>query len=180
MSGTPVEHLVFTNAFEALARVVRERQPGLAEALLAMGVDLDRLQPAYPRAVWRQATLHIGRSLFPELAPQIADYRLGRCFMEAYGQTVLGRALFSMLKVIGPARVFPRVAASFRTANNYTEAKVTQHAPNDFELWLNEIDAPYINQGIMQVALEVTGAKRCSVDVVRRDAEGTTYRCRWS
>jgi uncharacterized protein (TIGR02265 family) len=178
--SAPEPQLVYGNAFEALGRVVRARHAPLLNDLRAMGLDLDNLQEAYPRPLWRATTLHVAKTLFPELAPQIADYRLGRLFMEEYVRTVTGRTLFALLKVIGPARIFSRVAASFRTANNYTEDKVTQLRPNDFELWLNEIDAPYLNQGLMQVALEVTGAKACTVDVTRHDANGTTYRCRWT
>ena len=129
--------------------------------------------------VWKTATDLVAKELFPELSPEIAAYRLGRVFIESYFQTLIGRALGATLKILGPTRSFGRVSRSFRTANNFTEDRVVQLGPNDYQLWINELHVPYVNQGVLQGALEAIGAKQCSVEVVKIDGDGVTYRCRW-
>jgi uncharacterized protein (TIGR02265 family) len=175
----PSERVVFSSVFEALGRIVLGSAPQLVPEALKLGVDFSRLNPAYPADTWRLLTAQVAQALHPTVSAPVAEYRLGQRIIHEYGKTVIGRALMATLKVLGPTRCFSRVSRSFRTANNYTEDRVTQHAPNHFELWLNELHVPYVDQGVIQAALDAIGAKNCSVEVVKRDAEGTTYVCRW-
>lgn len=180
MSSVAPEHVVFQSAFEAIKRLVSRKRPSLAAELLQLGVDVEHLAASYPKAVWRAVTAHLAKAFFPELSPEAADYGLGRLLMEEYFRTVVGKALLATFKVLGPERVFSRVHASFRTANNFTESRVTKLDANTFELWLSNAHAPYLTQGFLQAALEASGPKACQVDVTRRDDAGTTYRCSWS
>ena len=59
------------------------------------------------------------------------------------------------------------------------EDRVVEHGPSHFELWLNEVQVPHLNRGVLQAALEIIGAKNCTVDVSAKDDAGTTYTCRW-
>lgn len=179
MAVPPAERVVFGSVFEALARIVTSTRPALEAPLKQLGVDVHKLQAAYPAEAWKAATDLVAKALFPELSPQVAAYRLGRVFIDSYFQTLIGRALGATLKILGPTRSFGRVSRSFRTANNFTEDRVVQLGPNDYELWINEIHVPHVNQGVLQGALEVIGAKQCSVEIVKIDGEGVTYRCRW-
>jgi uncharacterized protein (TIGR02265 family) len=179
MSVPVSERVVFSSVFEALARVVAAQRPALVAKLVPLGVDLTKLQPAYPANVWRDATHLVATELFPSFSAPVAEYRLGQEIIREYGKTLIGRALMATLSVLGPRRAFGRVSRSFRTANNYTEDTVVTHGQSDFELWLNEVHVPWVDQGVMQAALETIGAKNCRVDVVSRDEQGTTYRCRW-
>jgi uncharacterized protein (TIGR02265 family) len=173
------ERVVFGSVFEALARIVAVKNPELEAPLKQLGIDVHNLQAAYPVETWKAATDLVSKALFPEFLPQIAACRLGRVFIESYFQTLIGKALGATLKLLGPTRSFGRVSRSFRTGNNFTEDRVVQHAPNDYELWLNEVHVPHVNQGVLQGGLEVIGAKQCSVEIEKIDAEGVTYRCRW-
>ncbi|MDX2011394.1 MAG: DUF2378 family protein [Myxococcaceae bacterium] len=179
MADTSPERVVFSSVFEALGRIVEASTPHLKKDAQALGVDFSNLNPAYPADTWRRLTAQVAQALHPTVTAPVAEYRLGQRIIQEYGKTVIGRALMGTLKVLGPARCFSRVSRSFRTANNYTEDRVTQHAPNHFELWLNEVHVPYLDQGVMQAALDAIGAKNCSVEVTKRDADGTTYVCRW-
>ncbi|MCU0695314.1 MAG: DUF2378 family protein [Myxococcaceae bacterium] len=179
MAGPPSERVVFSSVFEALGRIVQASTPQLTKDALAIGVDFTNLNPAYPADTWRKLTSLVAQVLHPTVSAPIAEYQLGQRIIQEYGKTLIGRALMATLKVLGPTRCFSRVSRSFRTANNYTEDRVTQHAPNHFELWINELHVPYVNQGVIQAALEAIGAKNCSVEVTKRDADGTSYVCRW-
>lgn len=180
MSAPESSPVVFRSAFEAVHRLVRRRTPSMAGEFMKYGVDFQHLEASYPRDVWRAVTAHLASAYFPDVGPESGDYGLGRLLMEEYFHTVVGKALRATFKVLGPERVFSRVGRSFRTANNFTEERITKLGEREYELWLNNTHAPYLTQGFLQAALETTGPKRCLVEVVRRDDSGTTYRCSWS
>lgn len=173
------ERVVFSAVFESCVRLLQKRRPEVLPQLRAAGLEVDKIQPAYPAATWRAVSSVAARALFPDAPPEQADYLLGQQFMEQYAQTLIGGALMATLRIIGPRRAFTRVSRSFRTSNNYMEDRVTPHGPNDYELWLNETLVPHVNRGVLQAALSAIGARNCTVDVVNIDGEGVTYRCRW-
>lgn len=179
MAVPATERVVFSSVFEALVRIVNARKPELGEPLRKLGVDVSKLQAAYPADVWKAATSCVAQALFPGLSVPVAEYKLGQVIIQEYEKTLIGRALMTTLRVVGPRRAFGRISRSFRTANNFTEDRVTPISETEYELWLNELHVPFVNQGVMQAALEAIGAKNCSVEVKLRDAEGTTYRCKW-
>jgi len=174
------ERVAFSSLFEALGQVICERKPELVNELARLGVDLTALSKDYPITVWRDATSNVAQRLFPELSPPVAEYRLGQLVMRRFEKTLVGTTVVALLKIVGPSLSVGRVSSSFRTANNYTEDKTTRLGEGDYELWLNELHVPYLDQGIMQAALELIGAKGCTVEVTRRDEQGTTYRVRWN
>lgn len=173
------ERVFFSTVFQALSGVVARHRPELVGELQELGVDLTRLQAAYPAEKWAAATDLAARRLFPELHPSVAVSKVGELIVDAYGTTAVGGALLGLLKLLGPRRVANRVSRSFRSANNYAEDRVTEHGPQDFELWTNELHVPFLHQGVIRRALEIIGARSCTVEVIARDATGTTYRCRW-
>ncbi len=180
MSAHESQPVVFRSAFEAIRRLVLRRSPAMVGALRNDGLDLEHLEPSYPKDVWRTVTAHLASAYFPNVGPETGDYGLGRLLMEEYFHTVVGKVLLATFKVLGPERVFSRIRSSFRTANNFTEERVTKLGDGQYELWLNNTHAPYLTQGFLQAALEATGPSWCLVEVVRRDDSGTTYRCRWT
>lgn len=159
--------------------MVKRDDTALRDELRRLGVDLEHLQAAYPAATWAAATELVASRLFPELERPVAISRVGEQIVDAFGHTAIGGALVALLKVLGPGRVAGRVSRSFRSANNYAEDVVTQHGPRDYELWTNEVHVPFLHQGVIRRALELIGARNCTVEIVDRDAKGTTYRCRW-
>ena len=173
------ERVAFSSLFEALGQVICERKPELVNELARLGVDLTALSKDYPITVWRDATSNVAQRLFPELSPPVAEYRLGQLVMRRFEKTLVGTTVVALLKIVGPSLSVGRVSRSFRTANNYTEDKTTRLGEGDYELWLNELHVPYVNQGVLQGALETIGAKQCSVEIVKIDGEGVTYHCRW-
>lgn len=175
----PEARVFYPPVFEALERVIVRAQLPVAEALKEKGVDLSNLQPSYPASTWRDATALVAQHLSPGLPAAEAEYRLGQAIVEAYGDTLVGGALLNLLSVLGPARVAQRVSRSFRTANNYAEDEVTALGPTEYELWTNEVHVPFLHQGVIHAALEAIGATGCVVEVLTRDEQGTSYRCRW-
>ena len=93
------ERVVFASVFEALARVVVARDPGLSAALLGIGVDLEHLDAGYPVETWKAATGLVAERVFPDKSPKVAEYRLGQEIIREYANTLVGRALIATLRL---------------------------------------------------------------------------------
>ncbi|MFP2933968.1 DUF2378 family protein, partial [Pyxidicoccus sp. 3LG] len=193
-NGTPERHrathlpmterIVFEHSVEALfirslgARVT----PALKDQLREAGLDLDRkLRPGYPQPLFTRLLQLSAQALHPEVPEEEGLSLLGESLIDGYQETPVGRALFGVLRLLGPRRVLERTQKNFRSGNSYTEVRTTIVSGVEMELWMNEVDAArYFTRGTMLAGMRVSGARECRVDVVHFDGEGTTYRVRWS
>src|SRR5687768_1429156 len=76
--------------------------PELKAELHAKGLDLGPpLKAGYPAEMITQVTYHAARKLFPELTLEQGCYRMGEVAVDQFAYSLLGRALFPMLKVFG-------------------------------------------------------------------------------
>lgn len=155
--------------------------PRCKERLREVGVDLDRkLLPAYPFDVWMAALVVAADELYPSCPPEEAQFKLGERMMHGFNETFLGRAVLSVLRVLGPVRATHRTSQHFRAGNNYTETQVRELGPGHMELWMNEVGPlPHFTRGILQAGLAATGAKDCAVEVADYDGHGCTYKLTW-
>ena len=178
------EKLVFEHTLEGLfVRALAGRMtPALRERLRTVGVDLDRkLQPAYSFETWCSAVHVSARLLHADLPTDVALARLGESMVEGYRTTVLGRALFSVLQLMGPRRGVARAQQVFRSGNNYTQTRMTDLSPSSLELWMNE--AGFIRaftQGALLAGLRATGAAEPRVEVYAFTEADVTYRVSWT
>jgi uncharacterized protein (TIGR02265 family) len=93
---------------------------------------------------------------------------------------MLGRAVLSMLRVLGPRRALMRATQNFRAGNNFTESKLNELGPGQFELWMNEVGPyPAFTAGIIHAGLRVAGAKDIAVEMTGYDGHACTYRINW-
>lgn len=178
-----VEEVIFAGAVEGLFfKGLGERvTPQLREALKVIGIDLSRaLLPAYPRETWNTAIRLAAQHAWPQLEAGEAHVRLGRVLIEGFQQTLLGRALAGVAKVLGPMRTLARMRKNFRTGGNYNEVLLTPEGAKCALFWINEpaLHPGYV-QGMLEGSLEISGGKNSSVVVVSKDAQGTTYRVSW-
>lgn len=175
--------LVFQQTVEGLFRVglrgkvSRELEARLRDA----GLDLSRpLAPAYPRSAWNHFLRIAAETLWPGEPPERAFYALGRQLVLGYMETFIGRALTTLLQLMGPRRMLERMTHNFRSGGNYNVSRVTHVGPTEVLYWLNEPRLPpaYV-AGILETALSLAGCKNLDLQVHARDAEGCTYRIRW-
>jgi uncharacterized protein (TIGR02265 family) len=155
--------------------------PMLKERLRTVGLDLDRrLLPAYSFDTWCSCVRLAAESLHPEL-PQPEAYRLlGERMAEGFRQTLMGRAQFNVLQLLGPRRVMHRAQQSFRSGNNYTEARLRELTPDMLEIWMNEPGPTrYLIQGALLVGLRASGAADPRVEVVAFTPEDVTFHATW-
>ncbi len=177
------ENLVFAQTFEGLLRSVQGHlTPPVVAGLKARGLDVSRpLLPAYPLSLFAEVVTFLAEQLHPGLESEAAVVLIARHFMDAYGETMVGRAMMAMIRLIGPRRALERVTRQFRTANNYSETRLLARGPTEYELWVNDVRMPGWYIGIVSRGLELAGGKNVKVEVLgsRHGAE-CTFRCTWS
>jgi uncharacterized protein (TIGR02265 family) len=177
-----MEKLVYSHSIEGFLRAVRPvLDSALTEELRVLGIDTSRpLLPAYPVDVLRNALVVGARRMSPGAADADALVALGRRYVEGYSETMVGRALKTAIRLIGPRRTLDRLAKQFRTANNYSETTVTHHAPGRSELWCNDVTHPNWYIGLISGTIEVAGAKNVKVTLRSHDAAGAVFDVTWA
>lgn len=154
--------------------------PRLVERLKALGVD-----PANPedlaQDVWRQLLPLAAEELFPSAPRDEALRQLGSALLLAWNESLVGKALFTTVRVIGIPRGLTRLSANFRTSNSFTESTAREVGPKDFEVWVSDVNrAPSYIQGLLTAAVTLAGGSEVRVEVLTLEGEGVNYRVRWS
>lgn len=172
---------VFEQTMEGLLRAIGPRmtQPCRAR-LLALGLDVEaKLLPAYSFEVWMSCLLASAEENWPGEPRDQALFKVGEAFIDGYRETFMGRAVLGLVRVLGPRRALQRATRSFRSGNNYTEAKVTDVNDTCLELWMNEVGPhPSFTQGLVEAALRASGVAP-TVEIKEYDGHACTYRCTW-
>lgn len=176
------EKLIFAQTFEGLLRSLAGKlTPQLTEGLRHRGLDLSlALLPAYPLSVWIEVLSFVARERHPGLALDAAVAAVGRDFMDGYAETMVGRAMTAMMRLIGPRRTLERVTRQFRTGNNFSDTRLTEVSATEYRLWVNEVQLAGWYVGILSRGLELAGGKEVKVELLERDAGAGTFRVRWT
>jgi uncharacterized protein (TIGR02265 family) len=178
---SPDDHVVFSQMMEELfvKRLGSQLGPPARAELRAVGMDIDKpLLPGYPIRVLDAALKIVVRHAFPDLPQGDAMRRMGALQVEAFVETLLGRAVFQVLRLLSLERYLDRLTRSWRSANNFIETKVTSVAPGRWEVWVNDAGQyPEVMQGILQLAIEKVGHS-VRVDVLRREGLAAVYSIR--
>ena len=178
------EKMVFDQTLEGLfVRGLEGRvTPTLKGHLKEVGVDLDRkLLPAYPFDTWCSCVRVTARELYSGEPEEQAYHALGERMVDGYRATMMGRALFSVLQLLGPRRVLARVQQSFRSGNNYTEVRIRELASTHLELWMNEAGPTrYLVQGAILAGMRGCGVQEPRVQVRSFTQEGVTFDVTWA
>lgn len=178
----PDEALVFGPTFEALARALGARlTASLRAEFRALGVDFDHaLLPAYPFTTWVKAMDLASQTVLPNAPENERHTAMGRRMVDSYGETLVGRALLTAIRVIGTRRTLERMARNLRTANNYTETKLTPGPDGSTVLWCSRVASTAFYCGMLQRALEVSGGRDVVVEAASQDETGATFSIRWT
>lgn len=178
------ELLVFEQTIEAMFhRALNGRlTPTCKTRLKEAGLDVDQKpRPAYTLASWMTFLRIAAEEIYPREPLEASAFKLGQAYMEGFRETMLGRAVLSLMRVLGPRRALARATQSFRSSNNYTETRLTELGPRHFELWLNEVGPlPTFTAGLIHGGLKVSGARDIRIDLDGYDGHACTYRIQWS
>ena len=171
---------MYAQSVEGLFRALAPLSASVKQRFAALGVDPDkRLEPAYTREKWLELIRLACELTAPGQDVEVATRALGRRFMEGYGQTLVGKAMLTMLRVIGPRRALDRMSKNFRTGNNFSQTKLSQPSPGVYELWCSHVTIAGWYQGIIEGGLTLSGAREVKATLVRRENEGAVFRVEW-
>lgn len=184
VAAAPADAVVFSHTAEGffVRGLGAQLTPALKAELKPLGFDFDRpLLPAYGVRAWNEALFVVRRHVYPDESDPRGIWLLGERMIAGYNETMVGKAVLSMARLIGPRRTVLRTRKNWRSGNNYTEVEVTELTPSDFRLELNEPGAArWVSQGLLSAGLRFAGAKGLSVDVEAFTDETVVYRTKWT
>jgi uncharacterized protein (TIGR02265 family) len=177
------EQVVFSSVMEALfpAEVRRSLSAPARERLRQLGLDLDRpFHPAYPIGVWAEAVRMLEKERYPQLPTDAAQQQLGEDFMNQYAETLVAKALFALLRVMGPRRAMHRLARNFKSGGSDVEVSVRELAPDHFEIRFQHILVPAAHYlGMMLAASRHSGASNVRGRILETTADACALDIRW-
>lgn len=176
------ERLWFSTVIEAIfVKGMGEKiTPRLKEEIKKAGIDLNKLAPAYPVEQVYKACKVVMPVLFAGMSEAEALHQLGVSSMRGYTETLLGKALMQILKLIGVRRSLLRMHTSMRSGNNFLETSSTVLSENCIELRFSDVSGmPSFYQGIIEEGGRMAHAKNLRVKTVASDPPGHTFRVEW-
>ncbi|HLM43450.1 MAG TPA: DUF2378 family protein, partial [Myxococcaceae bacterium] len=105
------ELLIFEQTIEALfVRALGGRlTPDCKARLREAGLDVDqKIKPAYSLKSWMTFIRIAAEELYPGMPLEESTFKLGEAYIEGFRETMLGRAVLSLLRVLGPRRALNR------------------------------------------------------------------------
>lgn len=175
----PEPRVAFASLFESLERIMAPLDDQTRERLKAAGIDFSRLLPAYPIETW-YAGIELAMSRFdPAMSDAEKQHHFGVRLVEVYGETLVGRAIYAMMRLIGPERTIQRATRSFRTATNFLDTTAVMHGPRDWELTMNEVVFPHRYPGFFARVLTLAGAKNVQTRLTALTDTHASYRSTW-
>ncbi|RKH41681.1 DUF2378 family protein [Corallococcus sicarius] len=176
------ERLVFQQSFEGLIRALGDRlDEPCAKQLRDAGIDpRGKLSVAYPLDVWVEALKLAASVLAPSETLEDGAEVVGRRFLEGYGATLIGSALLAGVRLLGPHRMLDRMTRNLRTGTNYLEARLEQTGPTRYVLTCRPVVVAGFYRGLFAAGLEMAGAKRPSVVLMRSAGDAAVYELSWS
>lgn len=97
----------------------------IAEELKALGIDLTRLKPKYPRQTFLRALDRVAGHVYPTLPRDKAIFQLGRKSVDGFLQTLLGKIVSVGVRLGGPDRVMAKTPKHVQTGDSkYDRIKV--------------------------------------------------------
>lgn len=176
--------VIFGTSFDSLfsSDLRAHITPTLDAEFKKLGVNLSKpFQPAYAIEVWVEIIELLCKHLYPKDSRETAQWKLGRSTIEGFVHTLIGKAAFAFMRLVGPVRSVERAARTYANTNNYTKIDLKRIAPTAFEFTLNEKHTlPEYDMGILEAVLEHVGAKQPHVTLLKRDAESFTLKLEWT
>lgn len=175
--------LIFDTAIEGLflKALAGRLTPALVVELRRAGVDVEKpLLPAYPFEVWHAALHATVQALWPALPVNEGYRQLGRTLVLGYRETLIGRALEGIARLIGPERMLARMDKNIRGGDNHTRVTFSRVEKGVARLDVTDTTAyPTYFCGIFEAAAELAGAKEVKAEVVTPHPPGALIEVRW-
>lgn len=180
------QRLVYVQVVEGLLQhgLHGKVSPRLKQRLRQAGIDLDRpLLPAYPVPLWMHCLSVIVDETYPGIPREEAFRMLAEAHVQGYGRTVIGRAVYGVMRLLGPRRMVQRLPQTLRATDNYTEVELVERGPTAYEMRMNSaMDSPGYVEALFEAMLRVGGAESPKVTKTHVDpaVPSTTFLLTWA
>lgn len=174
--------LVFSQTVEGLLRALGPVTTAGKAKLRSVGVDIERsLEPAYPVEQYVQLQQTAVELFAPDVPFSLGIETLGRRFVDAYGETIVGKAVLLGMKLLGPKRTLERLTRTLATGATFFQTSLTEVEPGVFHLFINRVTWPGWYLGLVRRGLEHAGAKDVELKVLQHEGagRGLTIEVRW-
>lgn len=179
---TEANHVIFEHIVDGLLRALRPLLSPAGEAKLReLGLDPNgKLNPAYPAQVWASAVKICAADAFPGLSPLEGQRQVAVRTVDVFTGGMLGTAMFSLLRLLGPDRTIGRMTRNLRSGSNYVETRSTQIEPHHYEIWINDVSGvPGFYKGMLERGLDLVGAQGIRIELAEQVEPACTYRVSW-
>lgn len=174
------ERLIFGTSVEGMLRALGPTiSPEVKAKLVALGVNPDKLLPAYGVPTYSALLDFIGLTRFPDLEPQARDRELGREFIRGFGHTFVGKATLAMGRVLGPMRATMRLTRTMRTVNNYSTSEATKRSDTSVHMWCQPVLRPWYYVGVFEEAGGQLHGPSYVVELQKFENERADFLIRW-
>ena len=173
------ERLIFGNSVEGMLRALGELTPEVKATLISLGVNPEKLLPAYGVPEYLRLLDFIGAQRFPELIGNERDRALGREFIRGFGQTFVGKATMSLGRVLGPMRATLRLTRTMRTVNNYSISEAIPASESSVQVWCHPVLRPWYYVGVFEQAGWELHGPSYVVELQKFEGERADFLIRW-
>jgi uncharacterized protein (TIGR02265 family) len=173
------EKMVFSNAIDLLFNVAHKKQLNaeIETCLLQLGINLKKPLPAYTLTVFVNAIEKSGPLLYPGSDVSSAARKMGAAIVNHADSNLIGKAVMSMAKLVGPRRIIPKLKNSWRAANNYTEVEVKELSEKEFLITFNEPGTmQWYSLGSLEAGFTLIAGKDAKVTIDSATPVSATYR----
>ena len=181
MADPSAEWFVYEHTVEGLFhRALRTRlTPAIQGRLKALGIDVNARARSVPHEQWKKA-IHLAASELFEGSPDERFRQLGRTVMLRHDETVMGKAVIAVMKLMGPRRVLGRLNSTLRSGNNYIQANLAPRGPTSWEGTVNECNGnPHYIAGVVEQGLIISGGVNVKVGVSDFDGHSAKFLITW-
>jgi uncharacterized protein (TIGR02265 family) len=181
-----VEQLIYENAVEGLfiKGFGKKMTPRLKVGLKEIGLDLDApLKTTYPGELINRCTKLLREQLFANEPDDLKAYTaIGSTTLDGYFDTVMGRAMVSVLRIVGHERIMDRLPRQMASGSNYQIVTVKRIKPGEAEVHCSDAQPhPGINVGVLNRAFaHYFQAPNFVCAIHEVQAPGCLYRCTWT
>lgn len=182
-TGRMPEGVIYRHAVESFVNGVILRHGLLSlefeKELRALGLDV-----SHPREVdletWTKLMRAVSARLSPGKSEAEALERVGREQLRGFFDSLVGKGLYLLLRLMGPHRTVRRMAENYRSADSITEVTTHQLGPCRYELIFNTTGGmPDYVRGLLHEAMLMLNVKDPQLTFEVR-ADGTAFTLWWN
>lgn len=179
-----IEGVVFRHAVESfLAHVVRRNgllTDDFVAELAALGFDAHKPRDTEAE-VWISMLRKTAKRLSPDAPEAEALERVGREMLRGLFETLVGRGMLMVMKLLGPRKALLQIAESYKTSDTITKVTTHELSPTHVKLSFNSVGGvPSYVRGLLMEALDALKAKNGVITFLDRADGGTDFEVKWT